>query len=399
MKKRERISPAVIALTGCVLAASGASHGASFGTYSVTPTDDDGQVVPGFYPNVELDVGYDDNILRTENNEESTTLALLKPELQWIGVTGKHLVRFGYEGEYARHFSASDEDYMDHFVGADITLDLTQKFNVNAGVSYRQGHENRGIAGVANTGIKPNEWDQWAAGVEAVYGRRIATAQIGLAYEHRDREYTNNGQLTRDNVADKVELTGYYNLGPKTQLLIQPSYTQFDYPNSLQDNDVTKVLVGVTWNATAKTTGKLLVGRYEKNFDNAAFQDQSGASWDVEVTWEPKTYSTVLFKLGRDTNDSTVTGSSSFESTSASIDWTHDLTDLTQLQAGVAYENDDYDVVREDDFFQGYVGISRSITRNFTVGARYDYGQRDSSVAGNDYDFNRITVGIKTTFD
>jgi len=398
MKKRERISSRRLLLSSVMLAACGTVQAASFGTYSVNPTDTDGQVVPGFYPNVEFDVGYDDNVLREENNTQSSTFYLLKPEAQWIGAYGKHLLRFGYQGEFARYANTDAENYNDHFLGADATLDLTQKLNINAGAAYRWGHENRGLASAVFP--KPNRWQEWAAKVEALYGRRTATAQIGASYEHRDRIFTNNGQFTRDFDSDQITLIGFYNLGPKTQLLVEPSYTDINYPNSDLDNDVRKILAGVTWSATAKTTGKLKVGHYNKDFADPALADASGLAVDVEVVWEPKTYSTVVLKVSRDAIDSAIgLGSSNYEASAASVDWTHDLTELTQLQVGLGYENDEYDTGREDDYLDAYIGISRAISRRVTVGARYDYGQRDSSDVGNDYDDNRITLGVKTTFD
>jgi len=389
-----RVAAICLGVTVC-----GLSQAAALGTYSVSPTDSDDRIVPGFYPNVELDLGYNDNLLLTETNKQSSLVAYLKPELQWVGVIRKHLIRFGYQGEYANVFDQSSENYRDHFLGADITLDLTPKFTMNAGANYRKEHEVRGTAGALNIGTRPNQWDQSSVEVEAIYGRRIATAQIAAKYEYYNRDFTNNAQSTRDYDANIFTFAAYYNLGPKTQLLIEPSFSDYEYVNSAQDNTVRKLLAGVTWTATAKTTGKLKIGRYSKDFDSAAFADSSGASADIEVVWEPKTYSTVVLKISRDVNDSSLAGSSSYESSIASLDWNHDLTDLTQLQLGAAYSVDDYDITRKDKFIDGYIGISRSVTRNLTLGVRYDYGQRKSSLAGNDYKNNLVMVGVKTTFD
>lgn len=399
MIKKERISPRGLVWLSVAFALSGSAFAESYGTYSVNPTDTDGRVVPGFYPNVELDLGYDDNVLRTQSNKQSSMLVTIKPELQWIGAIRKHLVRIGYQGEYTNYFDQTNDNYRDHFLGGDVTLDLTPKFNVRGGLAYRREHEGRGIAGALNTGARPNRWNQVSGIVEAIYGRREATAQIAASYEYQTRDFTNNGQSIRDFDANIFTLTGYYNLGPKTQLLVEPSLATFTYPNSVQDNDVRKLLVGVTWNATAKTTGVVKVGHYNKDFDAAGVGDQSGLSVDLEVVWEPKTYSTVVFKASRDTNDSVVGGSNSFEATALSVDWEHELTSLTQLQAGASYEQDEYDVGREDDFVSAYLGVSRSVTRNLEVGVRYDFGSRDSTVAGNDYNNNRFTLGVRTTFD
>lgn len=385
---------------------SGASLAAN--DYAVKPADSDGYFIPGFYPNIEVGLGYDDNVLRTDSNRESSAYLQIKPELQWVGAIRTHSVRLGYQGDYTNYFSVSDDNYRDHAVVADVILDLSKKFDLKVGGYFKKEHEGRAQAGALNTGAEPNEFDEYGFYTEAVYGRRIANAQIGAKFDHVDREYTNNlgtggatGQEVRDYDQDKLTLVAYYSLGPRTQLLIEPSIADVSYPNSNQDNTITKFLVGITWEATAKTTGKIKVGRYEKDYDDAALDDASGMSAEGSVVWSPKTYSRFQFKLARDGFDSNIGGvSSNYDSTLASVDWKHDLTGLNQLQAGLSLENDDYDSSpREDDTFTAYVGLSRAVTRTVTVGLRYDREQRDSSIAGLDYEDNRISLGMKTTFD
>lgn len=400
MKNRERISPRLPVLAIAVLALCGSVQAAPDGTYSVDPKDLTGRVLPGFYPNVELDLGYDDNVGRTQRNTDSSVFGMLKPELQWNGVFGKHLVRIGYLGEYANYFDISDENYRDHFLGGDVTLDLTQKLNVNGGVAYSQGHESRGVSGAANSGLKPNEWEQWSAKLEALYGRRIATAQIGARYEYFNRDYTNNNQFLRNNDTNTLTLIGFYNLGPKTRLLIEPSISEVDYTNpaSNQDNTKRKILAGVTWDATAKTSGTVKVGKYDTSYDN--LPDTDGLAINANVIWKPKTYSKVTLRASNDSYDSSIGGASSYDAAIIGVDWEHDLSDITQLQAGAEYESDDYSgASREDDFVSAYVGLSRAVTRNITVGARYEFETRDSSIPLNDYDDNTFLIGVKTAFE
>lgn len=409
--KRERTSLRALLLAAVALTLASASQ-ADFsgtdlinpidaGTGTASPLDSGTPLVPGFYPNVELDYGYDDNVKRAESNTRDSTFAHLMPDLRWVGAFGKHVVRVGYLGGYAKYFDEPDENYMDHYLGADVKLDLTQKLDVNAGVGFRRGHETR-FQTTGNDGADPNVWNQWNAKLEAIYGRRIATAQIGAAYEHTDRKYKNNGQDIRDYVGDVITLTGYYNLGPRTQLLVEPSYGTYEYLKTDQDNDVVKILAGVVWTATAKTTGKARIGAYNKDFDieKALQKDTSGTWVDLEVVWEPKTYSTVVLRARRDTKDAALGTGGSYESTLLSAAWEHELTETTELQLGLSYQSDNYvEVNRDDDFIGAYIGISRAITRNITVGARYDFTQRDSSVINNDFDNNMITVGLRTTFE
>jgi hypothetical protein len=399
MEIKDRFGVAVFT-AAVALGVSATATAQTLGTYTINPTKVDDQVVPGFYANVELDLVYDDNILLTDDAVTPSIDSMIfeaRPELQWVGTLGKHMARFGYQGYYAWHEARSTSNFDDHYVGGDVTLDLTQKLNVNLTADYREEHEVR-TAVALPLGAGPNLWEQWAVAGQVVYGRRVAKAQVALKGEYWERDYTNNGQSFRDYDADALTLTLFYNLGPKTQLLIEPSYTDYVYPNSAQDNDVVRMLAGVTWEATAKTTGEFKIGWHEKEFDIGP--TDSGLSLESRIVWKPKSYSTVTGALSRYVYDSAVGGGSlSYEATVANLDWEHDLTALTQFQAGLRYESDSYDTGRDDDLFDAYLGVSYALKRWMTIGARYDYAQRDSSDAGNDYTDNRFMIGVKATYD
>lgn len=400
METKERASSVLVAAIALGLSFSGsasAQQTQTLGTYNINPTKVDERVIPGFYPGLELDVVYDDNILRTENNTIDSMILEARPELQWVGVMGKHMVRLGYQGYYGIYEESSSENFYDHYLGADATLDLTPKFNLNLTTDYRREHEPRTVA-VAVLGTRPNRWEQWAVAGQAVYGRRIAKAQMALKLNHNDRRYLNNGQDFRDYKSNGATFTFYYNLGPKTQLLLEPSVTKYEYtdPASVQDNTMKRILAGVTWDATAKTTGQFKIGYHKKTFDTDLGGDTSGLSTEAKVIWKPKTYSTVTATLSRSAYDSALGGiSQSFEAGIAQVDWVHELTRLTELQAGASYENDKYDQGRKDDLTGVYIGVSYALRRNLTIGARYDYTSRNSNAAGADFDDNRIAIGLK----
>lgn len=396
----DRFSLRPLTMVGTALLISSAVVAAPMsGTYSSPAKDEEGLLVPGFYPNVEVDLMYDDNVLRTQAATRGSMIGKIKPQLLWTGkLDGATEVNLGYQGEYANYFDEPTEDYDDHMFGGDITFQMSQLLSLSLGANYRFAHETRD-ASTSILGASPNEWEQWAIAGEAIYGRRTQTMQIGARVEHADRSFTNNAQSVRDYESDSLTLAVYYNLGPRTQLLVEPSVTEFTYPNSAQDNSVQKILAGVTWTATAKTTGKFKIGYEQKDFDSAAFADESGLSLDTEIIWLPKTYSRVTFRASRSLADSSLAGTSSYATSKTSADWAHDLTALTQLQVGAAYLEDDYGVLRKDETYNVYVGLSHALKRWLTVGARYDFTTRDSSAVGADYDSNVFTLGLKTTFN
>lgn len=392
----ERVSFTLAAVLVLGLGAGGVAEAQSLNTYNINNSDAPEKEVPGFYPALEMDLVYDDNIQRSENNKIDSMIMEIRPELQWIAALGKHRLRLGYQGYYGLFQAASSENFDDHYLGADVALDLTPKLNLGFTTDFRREHEARSVA-IGPIGTSPNRWEQWAVASEVVYGRRIAKAQVALKAVHRDREYLNNNQDFRNYQADEFTATFFYNLGPKTQLLVEPSITQFNYTTTgaTQDNDLKRILVGVTWDATAKTTGSFKIGQHDKRFDNG-IGDTNGLSVEAEVVWKPKTYSTVTAALSRNAYDSALGGGSqSFEAVLAKLNWVHELTRLVELDTGISYEQDDYDVGRQDDLIDAHIGLSYAVKRSLTVGVRYDFQRRDSSVAGAGFDDNRIAIGFK----
>lgn len=296
--------------TGITVFVMGMMLGVSVQSTAQTPETDR----PGFFPAVELAYQHDDNILREENNEESDNIFSVSPDLVWRWFFGKHRLTAQYAGDYAEYDTNNNENYDDHFLFADLLLDLTPKLNVDLQANHSRGHEARDSAGLTpGVSAKPNEWKENRLFGQLTYGRRIANAQFELDLEGRKLDYTNNNQEFRDRDTDSVTGRFFYNLGPKTSVILEASHRDIDYTTSgIRDLDSQERFyhVGFRWEATYKTTGELKVGRFEKDFDSSAEEDGNGASVVGKVTWEPRTYDRVTFTAARQPNETSTTDSS-----------------------------------------------------------------------------------------
>ncbi|WP_126455615.1 outer membrane beta-barrel protein [Sulfuriflexus mobilis] len=374
--------------TGTTVIVMGMMLGASSLGQAQTPETD----LPGFYPSVELAYKHDDNIFRQENNEESDDIFSVSPDLVWRWFLGKHRLTAEYLGDYATYDTNDDENYDDHFLSADLLLDLTPKFNVDLQANYNRGHEARGSSGIlpGNVSTKPNEWKESRLFGQLTYGRRIANAQFQLDLEAKDLEYTNNNQDFRDRDTDSVAGRFFYKIAPKTSAILEAEHRDIDYTNSaIRDLDSTEryYRVGLRWEATYKTTGELKVGRFEKDFDSAAEEDNDGVSVVGKVTWEPRTYSRFTFTALRQPNE-TATADSSYTSELVSADWQHDFSSRVSLNANISDGTDDYTGTREDDLFNAGLGLNYKMRRWLDLGVAYNYSERDSNAPTASFDDN-----------
>jgi len=352
---------------------------------------------PGFFPSVELAYQYDDNILRQENNEESDSIFLISPDLNWNWFMGKHRFSAQYVGAYASYDTSDNENFDDHAINADLLLDLTPKFNVDLQANYALGHESRGSAGVVvGVSAKPNEWKEKRLFAQATYGRLIAKAQLQLDLEGRTLRYTNNNQESRDRDTDTATGRFFYRLGPKTSAILESTFRDIDYTNSGArnlDSQERFYHIGVRWEATYKTTGELKLGRFSKDFDSAAEEDGSGASVEATVIWEPRTYSRVTFTAARQPNESATTDSF-YISDFVSADWEHDFSSRTTFTANISDGQDEYTGTREDDLFNAGLGINYKLRRWLDIGARYSYSERESNAANASFEDNIFMLTV-----
>ena len=87
--------------------------------------------------------------------------------------------------------------------------------------------------------------------------------------------------------------------------------------------------VGVTWDATAQTTGIVRVGYQRKEFDAPGQDTYTGLAWEGTIRWSPRTYSFVEFTTAQHTTESTGFGDFTL-SRVAFANWTHNWTERIQ---------------------------------------------------------------------
>lgn len=332
----------------------------------------------------------DDNIFRQETGEISDNITTISLGLGAEWLLGKHSLSAQYDGQFAYYDKNSNEDYKDHSLGADLFLDLTPKFKLDLQANADRGHEDRGSAGVAS-GVSsvPNETEEDRLFAGLSYGRRSAKAQVELDLEARDLRYTNNNEQDRDRDIDTVAGRIFFNLAAKTSLFIEALNRDIDYLNPgsrNRDSTERNYSLGIDWEATRKTTGRIKIGRLEKDFESASETDDDFRSVDANVVWEPQTYSQVTFGASRQasetsTTDSFITGSLVY------ADWEHGFNQRLRFNANIREGKDDYSGTREDDLSSIRLGLKYRFGI-VDVGVSYAYSERKSNEADASFEDN-----------
>lgn len=355
-------------------------------------------------PLLTVSTEYNDNLFSQAFSEESDLILKLKPSVQWLQEKNANSIALTYTGDWAVYRDNHNDDYDDHTFSLDAHWEPTDIFRGDIGASYGFLHDNRGEG--PSEGLtallreKPDEYELGNINATFDFGRDSAMFGARIITYINDIEYQNNRIETQFRDRDETYIAGrlYGRLsGGKTKFFLEVSDEDFEY-------DTTPILggpldsteqgwaVGAEWEATAKTTGAIKIGEIDKEFDFAPKGEDSVTVWDVDITWSPKTYSTVFLSASNTPNESNGTGNF-IEQRDYSVTWMHGWTELLTSTATIAIGDDEFaNSSREDDRENYSIGLSYSLDRWITVGASVGYTSRDSNL--NRFDFKRNVIAV-----
>lgn len=353
-----------------------------------------------------LGAKHDDNVLRASTNERASMIVNAKPGAVLAGRVGRHSFELGYQGDYGRYLEEPDENFDDHEFMLDGELRLTRKLKVALDNGLKFGHDARGdIGSRLAPSAEPDRWRRHHAGGTVTFGRASAPvlrtkAEISGAYQAEGLRYINNGQSARDYDVDRFGLSGRYNVGSKLAVVADANLIYTDYldPATPLDSRETSFLVGVAWEATAKTTGEIKVGRLFRDFFDAGQSDFSGSDWEAKVEWAPKSYSVVTFRASRSAEESGQGGGTAIVDRTA-LHWRHGFTSKLTFDGRAQLAQSDFGAGREDDQVDLGAALSYQLNRWATLRGGLDHSFRDSTVAAAEYDNSVLFLEFEAKFD
>ena len=343
-------------------------------------------------PTLDVAARYVDNLFRLDEDKKSTWVTEYTPKLLTWLQDGNNTYSLSYQLEDSHYASSHDDDFTDHRAN----LDLHHEFNVrnvlNINGEYYDGHEERGTGltegEIAELIDEPVEYESNRIGGDYTYGNRLSRGRLELAARTVSYEYKNFRNFTRfrDRDADTYGATFFWKIGPKTDALLEVRAIDNDYDkvNPLDsagtlDSEEMNYLVGLSWDATAKTTGSIKVGAYDREYDSSGRSDDDGFQWEVDVTWKPRTYSSINLNTRRVSQETN--GLGDFIDTSEyAVAWDHKWTLRSRTRMSFLYGDDDYSgVERSDDRIELEASFSHELKRWLDLGFGYRFEQRDSN--------------------
>jgi len=363
------------------------------------------------YPGIDLAQGYTDNLLYTDRGTKSSMFTIASPYLRAETQSGPHRFKAELRMTHGHYWDSSNDNFTNYRVSGDGDLVFDGRTGLRVHTEFHHSVAPRGTNDLADT-KKPDEYNRFGADGVFRYGAPGAQGRIEIDGGMYALRYTNNRSSTEGYDYNTWQAGGtfFWRVMPRTEVLLQAQHRNYHYVDSVplnifgvgtpsQDSSENRVYAGLKWEATAKTTGTLRLGKLYKNFDSSAREDYSSFSWDAGVRWSPLTYSTFDLTTSKQSQEATGVGDAIIRKNYA-LDWTHGWNSRLSTSVIAGYSKDDFiDSAphRRDNVSTFGARVRYDFRRWLNLGAEYTYTNRDSNIGDFDFQRNLFMLTVRAT--
>ncbi len=333
-------------------------------------------------PSLALTVGRDTNVGLSNGAQTASNFTLLNPRLS-IGLpTHGQVYGAKYSGFFGQYSASTRDNYNDHYFGLYADNVLSARLNTTLNVDYLKGHDGRNALLFRNKEL----WHSTGINAMGHYGVAGAKGQFELSAGQTSKRYDSNNSLnTQYYDHDRTDFSGtfFYRVAPATQMFVEASNAQFTYliaqPTKSLNSTQQSYMVGVKWDATAKTTGSIKFGTMKKSFATGQLPSATSSVWDAKVKWEPKTYSRFEASLKQGANEYGGVGSFII-SRDTDLKWMHDWTSYVTSTLSLTDGADSFKASARADKRQTYgVHVTYGFRSWLRAGVGYQHLKRTST--------------------
>lgn len=350
-----------------------------------------------FTPSFLFSESYDDNFREVENNKKSSMITKLAPTFELKAEDRNSATRLIWQPTRYIYHDESDASNTAQRVRAESVMEFTDRHRLKLEAEYRKWERTESTA---VEGINDKLNNKRVGGLYT-FGAKSADNQIDVGANYAELRYDNGDGINDDKERNTTALTStwYHRIGSNTRGLLEYDHTHFDYlqADSPRSSNSDAVLAGAVWDFTARTTGKVRVGYEKKNFDNSESKDLDNPTWQVDLQWKPRTYSTFTF-VARQALAEGDDGAEAVKSTFTRVGWRHGWTERisTVAQAGIGryvYEGQS----RTDNFQDYNLAVVYAMRRWLDIEVGYRYRDNDSDADDESFTRNVFQISFNVS--
>lgn len=360
-----------------------------------------------FSPGITVSETYDDNVYKTNTNERSDFITLIRPSFSGISDFDLHEVAFRTTGSFGRYADNDSEDFDDFTVDGSFRLDLDYETYLRYSGSYRKTHESRESEDDAN-GNEPVTYFLTTHKANFVRALGLIKLYVEGLYSQFTYEDVQAGNLRIDNSGRDRDIYSAdarlaYEYFPGYNIYAAITYDWRRYDNaaaSTRDSDGFSTRFGTDVYLTGALKADVYVGYLSRTYDGN-FSDISATNYGGSIVWNATGLTSIRASVDRGVNETIYGDASSNLSTTYSFGVEHMLRDNLFLSANSSLSDKDFSArttPRDDTVYGTGVGIEYIPFNGTSVNLNYNYSQRDSSVVTEDYTSNRVTLSFSKQF-
>ncbi len=354
-----------------------------------------------FTPTLKVSETHDDNFRATEKNKKSTWITTIAPSFQLNADSNKSAYQLKYTASSDTFHSSHSDNNVDHFFSGDAGFEFNSRNRLRLNAGYKKIEETAS----ADQKIENDKFNTKNVGGVYTFGAEAARTQVEFGANYDELRYDNSTRIAgkrlnsdKERDATALRSTVFYEVAPKTKVLLEGRYTDYDYKSfTARDSKNKGLLAGVTWDATAKTSGTFKIGREKKDFKKSTYSDKTTGMWEAGVTWAPLTYSTFNLNTRRGFDEGE-DNASAIKSQNTRLGWKHDW--MERLYSEVSYARSDrkYQEISRTDKRDDYgVSLTYQARRWLDVGVGYTYADNDSNAKDQSYKRNIYALTVSAS--
>lgn len=365
-----------------------------------------------FYPSIEVTISDHDNVRARPGLDEEDLKIVARPALAYRTNLGRHQFYVAYNGVFTFHDDLEQEDAQSNTFAGKAGFDLARSWDLDVFAGVGDAFEQRGVSGSRpfdprfGDGFEsgPDKVDFLSYGADLAYGRKLGKLTAVVGFEHTETGFkaANGGDAigagNRDRETDSIHFDLNYRVGAKTSIFGRYQKTDVDYDrqtNSL-DSEQVDYLLGIRWKPTNALSGVVGVGWTDKEFDDQFRDDYEGSNYYVNLSYMINPFSTIELSASRLVEEPGDEFSNYYESELFGVGWDHALTPQVLFNVFAKWIDDEYDIGREDEFFDWGIGLDYVWKEWLTAGVYYGEIERDSSREDVSYDDSYFGIRLRS---
>lgn len=364
-----------------------------------------------FYPSAEADGDWDSNVFFAPH-PKSDFVYSLRPGLSVNSDWGTNQLNFLAGAEVRRFATQVSENQTNYNLATNGRLDILHGEYIDAGVGFRNAHDERFAPSSAPTQVRPTEYQESSGRLKFVRERGVVGLQMNgnLDYYTYDNVLTTSGAQLRESDRNRIELSG----GPKVTYEIIPGYHAFIagaandriYQHTFDVNGLKRsshgfeVDVGTDVLITKLITGEIFVGYLRQEYDDSRLPTISSPGFGGSLLWNVTERTSVRAKASRTIQEVDLFGTTaagtvtSALQSSVGVEVEQEVLHNVLLTGGGSFYSDDFQgTSRTDNTYEADLGVTYLLNRMWSAGLDATYQNRTSNTSA--VGFSRALIGAK----